>query len=164
MKKMLIFGVLLIFFLLGFLSNMVISYVFNQEQNLQKLSSSSSIERPSPSDIVKEDQIDVQKDKITLNIKGATWSSFANTNSMDPILDEDSNAIEVQAVCDRLKVGDIVVYKSNLYGDHIVHRVYSIDSDDIGLFFRLKGDNNPALDPEKVRCDQIKYQVIGILY
>ena len=164
MKKMLIFGVLLLFFLLGILSNMVISYVSVQQQNLQQLSSSSSIERPSPSDIIKEDQIDVQKDKITLNIKGATWSSFANTNSMDPILDEDSNAIEVPAVCDRLKVGDIVVYKSNLYEDHIVHRVYSIDNDDQGLFFRLKGDNNPALDPEKVRCDQIKYQVIGILY
>lgn len=164
MRGILVITFIVLFFLLGFLSNMVISYVYNQEQNLQKLSSSSSIERPSPSDILKEDQIDVQKDKVILNIKGATWSSFANTNSMDPILDEDSNAIEVPAVCDRLKVGDIVVYKSNLYGDYIVHRVYSIDSDDQGIFFRLKGDNNPALDPEKVRCDQIKYQVVGILY
>ncbi len=164
MRKILILAVLTIIFLFGILSNMTISYILDQEQNLQKLSSSSSIERESPSDVIKENQIDVQKDKVVINIKEATWSSFANTNSMDPILDEDSNAIEIPAVCENVKVGDIIVYKSIIYDDYIVHRIYSMDQDQDGIFFRLKGDNNPALDPEKVRCNQIKYQVIGILY
>ena len=164
MGKILILMVIIIIFLLGFLSNMVVSYIYDQQQTLQKLSSSSAIERPSPSDVIKEGQIDVQKEKITIDIKGATWSSFANTNSMDPVLDEDSNAIEMPAVCENVRVGDIIVYKSNVYNDFIVHRIYSVDQDQDGIFFRLKGDNNPALDPEKVRCDQIKYQVIGILY
>lgn len=164
MRGTIIVTIIVFVFLLGFISNAAINYALQTNQNIQKLSSTQAKELLSPSDYVKENQIDVQKNKVIINIAGASWSSFANTNSMDPLLDEHSNALEIVPVCEDLRVGDIVVYKSIIYNDHIVHRVQSIDFDDSGLFFRLKGDNNPALDPEKVRCDQIKYQVIGILY
>lgn len=164
MKGLLIVTVLVLFFLLGFISNAAINYGVYTGQGLQKLSSTQAKEQPSPSDYIKENQIDVQGNKVILNIRGVSWSSFADTNSMDPLLDDNSNALEIVPVCEDLRAGDIVVYNSIIYDDYIVHRIQSINFDDGGIYFRLKGDNNPALDPEKVRCDQIKYQVIGVLY
>ncbi len=121
------------------------------------------IERVSPGDHIKEDQIKVFDDKIELNIPHAVWSRFSNTNSMDPFLDEGSNGLEIiPASEDQIQVGDIISYQ--LKEDVIIHRVIKIDHDENGTFYIVKGDNNPVQDPGKVRFNQIKGILIGIIY
>ncbi|MFC1741576.1 hypothetical protein ACFL3V_03500 [Nanoarchaeota archaeon] len=125
----------------------------------------SSPERLSPSDHVKESQIHVYDNRVVLDVEGATWASFTDTNSMDPFLDESSNSIEMRPEnADDIEPGDIISYRSGIAGDLVVHRVISKDVDSDGVFYIVKGDNNPTQDPEKVRFDQIHGVLIGIVY
>ncbi len=119
----------------------------------------------SPRDRVKETQIFVGKDKVTLDIPNAHWATFTDTNSMDPIIDDGSNAIEVvpQSESD-LEIGDIVAYESEYADGLIIHRIAYIGTDADGKYFVLKGDNNPTSDPGRVRFSQIKSVVVAIIY
>jgi hypothetical protein len=117
----------------------------------------------SPSDWVKENQIKVYRNKVVLDIEDATWASFTDTNSMDPFIDETSNAIEILPEgADAINVGDVISYKSN-YGT-IIHRVIEKGSDEDGFYFIVKGDNNKFQDPFKVRFSQIKGVVVAVVY
>ncbi|PIZ50990.1 hypothetical protein COY27_05025 [Candidatus Woesearchaeota archaeon CG_4_10_14_0_2_um_filter_33_13] len=117
----------------------------------------------SPSDWVKNDQIKVYKDKVILEVKKATWASFTDTNSMDPLFDKDSNALEIVPEKEEdVNVGDIVAYQT-AYGV-IVHRVVEKGEDEDGVYFLVKGDNNQIKDPFKVRFSDIKGVVIAIIY
>lgn len=121
-----------------------------------------TMERASPSDWIKEDQIIIEDDQIIIKIDKALISRFSNTNSMDPVLDENSNGIEIVAESpEQLKAGDLITYE--LDNDLVIHRIIEIGYDDEGWFCITKGDNNRAAD-EKVRFSQIRYITIGILY
>ncbi len=125
----------------------------------------SNVEQLSPYDRLNEDQIKVYPDRVVIEMKGITWASYADTNSMDPMLDTGANGLElVPKNEDELHVGDIVAYKSSYADGLIVHRIVEINNDSHGKYFVLKGDNNPQVDPEKVRFNQVKYILIGILY
>lgn len=159
MKKLVI-PIIIVTFLLGWYSNFVYSNISSE-----KPSSLFSLDLNSPSDIIKEDQIYVFKDKIVINIKNATLASYADTNSMDPLLDIGANGIEIIPESeDQINVGDVVAYESKFSKGLIVHRVFEKNQDENGTYFRLKGDNNSFKDPEKVRFSQIEYQLIGVLY
>ena len=117
----------------------------------------------SPSDWVKENQIKVYKDKITLEIEDASWASFTDTNSMDPFIDETSHAIEILPDdADEINVGDVISYQ-NSYGI-IIHRVIEKSRDEEGIYFLVKGDNNNFQDPFKVRFSQVKGVVVAVVY
>ncbi|MEK6886201.1 MAG: signal peptidase I [Nanoarchaeota archaeon] len=123
-----------------------------------------SVEKNSPGDHINEKQIKVYNDKIELDIQNAIWSRFTDTNSMDPFLDSGSNGIEViPNDISEIKVGDIVSYASK-DGGIVIHRVIEINSDENGTYFIIKGDNNPIPDNEKVRFNQIKGILVGIIY
>lgn len=130
----------------------------------------------SPSDTVTEEQIRVYRDgvelsladqdedwRVYLDVKNPSWSTFTNTNSMDPLIDVGTNTIRLKVACDDLEVGDIVSYQHPSQGI-IIHRIVHKDQDEEGTYFVLKGDNNPASDPGKVRCDQVLGKVIAIIY
>lgn len=120
-------------------------------------------ERDSPKDWVKEWEIKTGTNTVTLTIQGAILAAFADTNSMDPVFDAGSNAIEiVPKSASELKVGDIVSY-STQYGT-IIHRITQIGTDEQGWYAIFQGDNNPIPDPDKVRWDQIKRVVVAIIY
>src|SRR3989344_87490 len=137
-SKLFIVSLLLIFILTILVSITVLSF------NLF-----SSRERSSPSDWISEQQISVQKDKVILNILNPTWAKFTNTNSMDPFIDEHSNAIEIKPNSpEQINVGDVISYNSP-YGI-IIHRVIDINSDQTGLYYTVQGDNNTISDPVKV--------------
>lgn len=121
------------------------------------------VEKLSPADHVAESQIKVYKNKIELDIQNAIWSKFTDTNSMDPLLDAGSNGLEiVPENAEQINLGDIVSYESK--DGIIVHRVIEINKDENGTYFILKGDNNPEQDPGKVRFEQIKGVVVGVIY
>jgi len=122
-------------------------------------------EKPSPADRIKEDQIRVGNEDVVINIKGAEWASFTDTNSMDPIIDSEAHAIEVIPQSeDEIQVGDIVAYSSEYAEGSIIHRVAYKGKDENGTYFVMKGDNNPSSDPGKVRFSQIKRVVVAIIY
>lgn len=119
----------------------------------------------SPSDRIKESQILVTKDKVLIDIQGAEWASFTDTNSMDPVIDEGANAIEIIPRSeDEIQIGDIVAYESEYTDGLVIHRVVYKGKDEKGTYFVLKGDNNPVSDPGKIRFEQIKRVVVAIIY
>ena len=120
-------------------------------------------EQHSPGDWIKEGQISVYNDRVILELQNPLWASFTDTNSMDPYLDETSNAIEIQPNHpDDIVVGDIIAYKTG-YGV-LVHRVIEKGSDEHGVYYIVKGDNNQVRDPFKVRFQDIEGVVVAIIY
>ncbi len=131
---------------------------------LNPLTMGSSPERDSPSDWIKEKQIEVYSDRVILDIQDAEWAAFTNTNSMDPILDENANAIQIVPKSEAdIDVGDIISYIHPTHG-RIIHRVAYKGQDEQGTYFIMKGDNNQLSDPDKVRFDQIKTVTVAIIY
>ncbi len=121
------------------------------------------IELASPGDWIKEDQIKVFSDQVILDLSGASWAKFTDTNSMDPFIDEGANAIEVkpQNPAD-ISVGDVISYYS---GDRIiVHRVVEVSIDNSGYYYIVKGDNNRLKDNTKVRFEEIYGVVVAVIY
>lgn len=124
-----------------------------------------SPEIKSPADRISEQHIKVYDDRVVLDIPGATWASFTDTNSMDPFLDEGANSIEIKPSSpESIIPGDIISYHSSITGDLIVHRVISTGSDENGIFYIVKGDNNKIRDPEKIRFNQIHGVLVAIIY
>ncbi len=167
--KLRMFVLLLTVFSIGWLLNSALTnFVYYDSEKQVPLSFagfSKSPEQLSPSDRVSEDQIHVYDDRVVLDLQGATWASFTDTNSMDPYLDAESNSIEVKPTGpEDVKVGDIISYYSSINGDLIVHRVIGRGVDSNGLYYIVKGDNNKNRDPEKVRYAQIHGVLVGIIY
>lgn len=119
----------------------------------------------SPHDWIKTDQIFVYPDQVIIKIQDAEWSIFTDTNSMDPVIDSESSAIEIIPKSEEdIHLGDIVAYKSNYKSGTVTHRIVEIGNDSFGWYARLKGDNNDRIDPGKVRFEQIKRVVVAIIY
>lgn len=124
---------------------------------------SAAPERSSPSDWVKNEQIKVYPNNILLQIKDASWATFTNTNSMDPFLDENANALEIiPDHPDAINVGDIIAYETAM--GVIIHRVIEKGVDESGTYYLVKGDNNLVADPVKVRFEDIQGVVIAVIY
>ncbi|MBW3011607.1 signal peptidase I [Candidatus Woesearchaeota archaeon] len=150
-------------FLLGFLASTAISEFQTIETPRVFTITGSTTEQPSPSDWIKTNQIEVYDDMIIIRVENATWAAFADTNSMDPFLDEGSNGIEITPESpDQINVGDIIAYKTS-YGT-IIHRVVEKGEDEEGIYFMAKGDNNNAQDPNKIRFEQIERVLVAIIY
>lgn len=122
-------------------------------------------EQISPFDHIKENQIHVFQNRIIIDLEDAEWARFTDTNSMDPVIDAESHAIEIIPTSpDQIHEGDIVSYKSEYAAGTIIHRVIEIGEDEDGWYCRMKGDNNPMQDPGKIRFEQIQRVVVAIIY
>lgn len=124
-----------------------------------------AIEENSPYDRIEEDQIKVYDSLIILHIEDSELVSLENTNSMDPLIDEDSNVIQIKPQNEEdIHIGDIVSYEDTFTKEIILHRVVAIGEDSKGKYFVLKGDNVNSIDPVKVRFDQIVGVVVAVVY
>lgn len=110
--------------------------------------------------IISAENIAVDGDRIIITLKNASLSTFASTSSMLPILNHNTKAIEIAPK--KLNIGDIVSYKEG--SEIIVHRIVDIGSDDVGIYYITKGDNNNVVDQNKVRFDDIKGKVVMLIY
>jgi len=141
--------------------------IYSSNQNIEQPYAlvSSAEERPSPSNWIKEDQIKVYKDRIIIEIPNAEWAKFTDTNSMDPVLDETTNAIEIipKSYLD-IKEGDIISYSIPNVQGVIIHRVLETGFDKDGWYAITKGDNVETKDPYKIRFENIKRVVVAIIY
>ena len=115
-----------------------------------------------PSDWVSEEDIIVLGDKVILRVAGVTLSSYVDSGSMVPVLDEGANGIRVVPGSeDEVGVGDIVSFRMG--GMLVVHRVVEKGEDDEGVWFEVKGDAN-VLGDGRIRFDDIEYVTIGVIY
>lgn len=118
----------------------------------------------SPRNRIHEDEIHVYDTHVVLDVNDALWSTFTDTNSMDPVLDIGANGIEiVPHYPDDIHLGDIISYKTN---DEtiVVHRVIKILSDEEGIYYITKGDNNPVIDPVKIRFSDVQGILVAVVY
>ena len=162
-------------FMMGFMTSNIYADMSTQTENPSSTTSSVNMpstvldnrtdEVPSPSAWVTENQIGVYSQRVILDIADPQWASFTDTHSMEPVISSRSYAIEVvPESADSINVGDIVSYQSKYADGTIIHRVIEKDTDVDGIYFILKGDNNPTKDPGKIRFDQIKRVVVAIIY
>ena len=122
-------------------------------------------EKLSPYDRIRESQIHVLNNRVVIDIEDPEWASFTDTNSMDPLFDYGSNAIEiVPKSSEELHVGDIVSYRSEYADGVIIHRIIKIAEDEKGWYAILNGDNNDTQDPGKIRFSQIERVLVAIIY
>jgi len=174
MSKILLVTFLVIsLFFAGFISYPIAESMFSKNVNIP-LSFSETKELDSPSDWINEEQIELSDDYVKVNLKDSVVAKFANTNSMDPVLDEDSLGIEVKPkYAQQIKKGDIIVYDKSNDEKNIIHRVIDIGSDEKGIYYLVKGDNNDIIDQVKVRFLEknqkeiypyVKYVLVGVLY
>ncbi len=100
-----------------------------------------------------------------IEISNAEWAKFTDTNSMDPILDEGANAIEiVPQSYEDISVGDIVSYSIPNVQGTIIHRVLETGFDSEGWYAITKGDNIKKPDPYKIRFENLKRVVVAVIY
>ncbi len=156
-------------FMAGWQMNSMISYTYAQEVVLPAPESVKQFtferEKPSPQDWIKENQIHVYSDKIVIDLANARWAKFTDTNSMDPVFDKGNNVIQIVPSSEKqLAVGDIITYQSKYMKDAIIHRIIEINNDEQGWYAIAKGDNNDSPDPGRIRFNQIKKVVVGVLY
>jgi len=122
-------------------------------------------EKPSPSDRIKDSDLEVFNNKIVIDIKNSNWRTFIDSNSMDPFIDEGTTTIEIEPEDEKeIKIGDIIAYNIGGIDYALVHRVVEIGDDEEGIYFLTKGDNYFKNDPYKIRFGQIEGVVVGILY
>lgn len=115
-----------------------------------------------PADRINDSQIEIRNDSIIIHIKNASISRYGNTSSMNPLLSERAKGIEIiPSSPEDIHVGNVVTYEED--GILIAHRVIQIGNDANGKYFLVKGDNSEEPDG-RIRFEQIKYVLVGILY
>lgn len=160
--KVLIIGMI---FAIGFLSSNIYGTINGQISQSPGTLDGRTDERASPNDWIKENQILVYNSQVILDLKNAEWATFTDTHSMEPVISSRANAIEIRPkTSDDIIVGDIISYNSEYSDGTIIHRVIEKNTDDKGVYFILKGDNNPYPDPGKVRFEQVQRVVVAIVY
>lgn len=104
------------------------------------------------------------------NITISYGPGYENSTSMQPTMDG-ANSYQIYAIPKSpydLQVGDIIYFypEDKSWGDGrpVLHRIYSIGNDSEGIWYITKGDNVEESDGIKIRFNQIKYVVIGIIY
>jgi len=120
-------------------------------------------DQPSPAIRIPLSDIIVKQDQIIINIPDVQHGIIAASKSMDPLLDENSVVLEVtpKEPID-VHIGDIIIF--DVSGQRIIHRVVDINLDEEGWYAITRGDNNPYVDPYRVRFNQILGIVVGIVY
>lgn len=158
-------------FMMGFMTSNIYADINSQTQSPSSVNVPSTMldnrtdEVPSPSAWITDTQIGVYSQRVILDVQDPQWATFTDTHSMEPVISSRSYAIEVvPETADKINVGDIVSYESKYATGTIIHRVVEKGYDADGVYFILKGDNNPTKDPGKIRFDQIKRVVVAIIY
>jgi len=121
------------------------------------------INRPSPQNRITSDSIHVFDSQVILDVQGVQWAEIAPTRSMDPVVDAESHALQIEPLLpSEIVVGDIISFRLEDYS--VIHRVVELGVDENGWFAVTRGDNVYQNDAEKVRFQQVEGVVIGILY
>ncbi len=119
---------------------------------------------PAPQDRIKQGDISIFGNRFTVREGDVFVAVFENTDSMKPVLDQTSLAIQVPPSNYEVETGDIIAFKANYTDKLVVHRIIATGTDSQGWFAITKGDNNPTPDQGKVRKEDIVGVTLSILY
>jgi hypothetical protein len=114
-------------------------------------------------DRVTGNQIHLYKDKLVIAAEGLMYAKVEDTKSMEPLLSKNSHTIEAAPVIENLKVGDIISFYEPSVDKVVVHMIIEIGYDEQGWYARTSGYNNVYADSWKVRFENIKGVVVGVL-
>ena len=136
---------------------------FANSGNIRYALSSEGATVNSPSDHILSKELHVFSDKAVIDKENLIWAEVQNTHSMEPVLNVNSISLELTPHKPfDIQVGDIISFEQGSIV--IIHRVIHTGEDDLGWFAVAKGDNNGEPDPYKIRFDDIRGVVVGILY
>lgn len=148
-------------FLAGFFAAFVLNLSLSQNVE-HPLSFFSISDVKAPADSIPESNIEVYSDRIIINLENASLSEYSSTGSMLPLIDKGANGIRIVPKSEsEVEVGDIITFERGPI--LVVHRVIEKGTDNLGVYFIAKGDNNLYSDG-KVRFPDIRYLTVGILY
>ena len=100
--------------------------------------------------------------RVTSNA-GMQWMVVVS-NSMAPVLRTGDLVAVRPAARDQIRVGDIVTYEDAHNTQVLVtHRVIAVEASGADVAYRVKGDNNPIPDPERVTYARIAGKVAAHL-
>jgi hypothetical protein len=151
-----------VFFLLGFVLCGLFFLPLSSSEIEFPLGFEDRYSSESPSDYLGEEEIIVFDNMVVIMVNDASISRYADSGSMEPVLDSNSNGIRISPENEsEIHVGDIVTYRDGL--SLVVHRVIERGEDAEGIYFITAGDNNDFAD-SKIRFSDIRYKTIGILY
>ena len=177
LRGLFILYIMFVFFM-GFATHAAVTFIFEEATPLEQITRPAvqrqilldspviePAEKESPYDWVKERQVRIYPDRVVVELDNPQWSTYTNTNSMDPVLDDKTHGIQIipQSIED-IHVGDIISYAPEDFDGILIHRVIQVDYDNLGWYAIVKGDNNPHPDPNKVRFNQIKRILVMIIY
>ncbi len=155
----------ILFFLLGFFSCAFLSYIVFIVSNpllFTGLVIGEESTPRAPQSRISNEEILILEDKIILSIENTTLVSYEDSDSMSPLLNNQTKGIRIKPGSEsELFVGDIISFREN--GRLIVHRIIEIGMDVNGTYFVTRGDNSSFLD-RKIRFNEIEYVTIGILW
>ena len=118
-----------------------------------------------PGDRIKDYSVKAYDNRVVIFIDNPYLARFTDTHSMEPVLGRRSTGLEIVPKShSEIKEGDIISYQPSDSDDIIIHRVIKTGTDEKGWYAATKGDNNPNLDPEKVRFSQVKRILVGLVY
>lgn len=132
----------------------------------QKSSFSQPSPKVMPKDRISEQEIKVYPDSVVIEAPHAVWATFADTGSMEPLLFQGANALQMKpSKQDDIQVGDIISYKPFFLNDTIlIHRVVAIEGTGENWRAYAQGDANPFQDPEPITFDQIERVTFAVVY
>jgi hypothetical protein len=140
-------------------------FSFEVTRNAFKHHDSISKDVLSPNQRIFLSDLEIDNKELTIKKDNLQLARFSDTKSMDPVIDSNTIGLEIVPKSkNEIKKGDIVSYYSIKENITIIHRVMKTGYDKDGWYAIFKGDNNPTIDEEKVRFNQIRRILVGILY
>lgn len=117
-----------------------------------------------PSDTIKQEQINVYTDRVVIEQEGIMFAPVADSYSMGDLLPPGSHTLEIKVKdYSDVKIGDVISFYEPSVDKVIMHKVVDINSDESGWYCITKGTNNRREDPWKVRINNIKGKLVGVL-
>ena len=126
---------------------------------------------PSPQDWIDQDRISYQDHDGSLRVEGIlpdVWiTDVTDTNSMDGMVDAGHSLIcsNHPNYLNNVAVGDVIIFEKYIPDYHLIaHRIVWSGWDAKGRFFKTKGDNFPEEDWYKVRKEDLRWVILGVIY
>jgi len=122
-------------------------------------------DKPSASSSLSKSQLKQKLLKSFSDVKKYTIFTVADTNSMEPHID-DNSLVVVETVTEdfKLRPGQVIIYDGTaIFGRFVlvIHRIWTVSND--GTEFYIKGDNNYFADGW-VKREKIMYNVVAVGY
>ena len=127
------------------------------------ISMSTIQEKPSPSIRIGQDNLAFLPDKVVISYPGIKGSSYSDTNSLDPYIDDGMTGLSIPVNSEtKLYIGDIISYKQ---GNKVyTHIISAIEPNSNGNIYIVNGTYNKVLLSTRVSHEEVLFVKVGNIY